>query len=193
MAKFCMKCGTPLQEGVKFCHKCGTTIEGAATQQPPTQQQPMASQQPYYGQTQPYAPIPAKSNKKLIIGVIAIVAIIVIIGLLVFFFVLGGDDSLSDEEKQIAGTWNAQIQGTDFTMIYTFNSDHTIETGMAGVGTGESGTWEAENGKITFTLSMQGTGQDPISYTYDYELTNSGNTLLFKVEGTEGVAMTLTK
>ena len=139
-----MKCGTPLQEGVIFCHKCGATVEQQAGQQPPVQpqQQPMAPQQPHYNQTQPYAPIPAKSNKKLIIAVIAIVAIIVIIGLLVFFFVLNGADG------RFIGEWESDTGG--YKMNIKFNSDGTAELGTDGVYYSGKAKWNVDGDKICF-------------------------------------------
>ena len=38
-AKFCSKCGTPIDEGHKFCRKCGTPVKSMAA---PSQQMPAA-------------------------------------------------------------------------------------------------------------------------------------------------------
>ena len=171
MAKFCTKCGAPTTEGVKFCPKCGAAIgqtqaapqPTAPPQQPPVQQQqsipqqqqpayqPQQPQQPYYGQTQPYAPMPGKSNKKMIIGVVvAVVAIVVV--LLLVFFVLGGD------EGKFVGTWEIESMETisngvssgsipgDGTKI-EFKSDGTTKTTNPD-GSTNSGKWELKNGKL---------------------------------------------
>jgi len=160
MAKFCIKCGTPLQEGVRFCPKCGATIGQAAAQQPTQPQQPMYQQQPYYGQTQPYVPMPKKSNKKLIIAIIAIVAIIIVVGLLLVFFVFGGD------EGKFIGTWEhvsttTYVNGVQSSTIpsdgskTTFNSDGTTRTTYPPPEyeweeqqEPTTGKWEIKNGKI---------------------------------------------
>jgi len=70
-AKFCMKCGSPLAEGVKFCAGCGAPTEAPPAQAVPGQslssqysqyQQPQFTQpppaQPYQNQ-QPYTPYSA--------------------------------------------------------------------------------------------------------------------------------------
>lgn len=55
MAKFCSKCGNPLNEGVMFCTKCGAP-QAAAPQQPVAPQQPAYQPAPVY--TAPSEPSP---------------------------------------------------------------------------------------------------------------------------------------
>jgi len=155
MAKFCTKCGAPITEGVKFCPKCGAAIgqtqaapqPTAPPQQPSVQQQqpayqPQQPQQPYYGQTQPYASMPGKSNKKLIIGVVvAVIAIIIV--LLVVFLLLGGADS------RFVGEWEYD-SGFGGKMNIKFNSDSTAELGYNGEYTSGKAKWHLEGEKICF-------------------------------------------
>ena len=63
MAKFCMNCGSPLDEGVAFCDNCGARVDAPQEAQPaqtPTQLEPQYAQpaQPYTPQPnqQPYKP-----------------------------------------------------------------------------------------------------------------------------------------
>ncbi len=92
---FCKNCGAQCNDGAKFCAKCGTPIEAAPVQQPvaPVQpetpvQQPYAPVQPETPVQQPYAPVapqPTNDGKKkgkiaIIIGaVVAAIAVIAII------------------------------------------------------------------------------------------------------------------
>lgn len=165
-----MKCGTPLQEGVRFCPKCGANIEQ-------TVQQPMAPQQPYYGQTQPYVSMPKKSNKKLIIAVIAIVVIIVVVGLLAYFFVFSkggivGKWEIVSMESKLNGVSQGSTAG-DGTKV-EFKSDGTTITTNPD-GSTSSGKWEIKNGKLcnpeAETSGFLG------SNCMDYKLSNGGKTL----------------
>ncbi len=62
MAKFCVNCGTKLDDNARFCPNCGTPAAPAAqpqqSQQPP--QQPVSRQEPGYQQPQQ----PAETNNK---------------------------------------------------------------------------------------------------------------------------------
>jgi len=176
-------CGTPLQEGVIFCPKCGANVGQA------TFQQPIAPQQPYYGQTQPYAPMPKKSNKKLIIAIAAIVAIIIVIGLAVFFLVSSweNEDNLVGKDKFV-GTWEIESVTTEsdlngintqsgFGEKITFKSDGTLE--MTFMGTNMSGSWEIKNGKIC----IKQTGSSNETCT-EYKFSNGDKTLTITSSGT---------
>ncbi len=193
MAKFCTKCGGPLPEGVSFCPKCGATIgqtqaaaqPTAPPQQPPVQQQqqPMPPpQQPYYGQTQPYAPMPGKSNKKLIIGVLVAVIAIVIV-LLVVFLVLGGADS------RFVGEWEYDLGGGQTTNL-KFNSDGTAESGSNGIYYSE-GKWSIEGDKLCFE-GEETWGIESEKTCYEFEFSDNNKKLTIKGDSDMG-DITLTK
>lgn len=57
MAKFCMNCGSPIDEGAVFCDNCGTRVDAPPKAQPvqaPAQQYTQPTQQ--YSSAQPYIP-----------------------------------------------------------------------------------------------------------------------------------------
>src|ERR1039457_440345 len=79
MSKFCVTCGSPLNEGQKFCGKCGG-INAASPQTPA--EQPYTSPAPpaFAPVTQPQpvvASTPARSNSLLKVGIAAVVIIFV--------------------------------------------------------------------------------------------------------------------
>jgi hypothetical protein len=64
MARFCSKCGAPLQEGSRFCGECGQAVaeEPLAPPQPPQQQIPQQQRIPI--QDAPVLPQPAKQQSE---------------------------------------------------------------------------------------------------------------------------------
>ena len=184
MAKFCIKCGGPTPEGVPFCPKCGATIGQAQAapqpttppQQPPVQQQqqPMPPPPPQqYGQTQPYAPMPGKSNKKLIIGIlVAVIAIVVV--LLLVFFVFGGD------EGKFIGTWKVESvdgekvpESEGYGTTLTFYENNTMKTKtVISSYDGDSVTitwsdWKIEDGKLCGKSQSPGSKYECSKYKFD--------------------------
>ena len=164
----CPKCGAPLKEGEKFCTACGTKIEAHET---PTAQ-----------------PIPAytpqsvkKTNKGLIIGIIAIIAI-VIAALIIVVILLGGG---SGGDGNLVGTWEAQDGG----YLYIFNADGTLEAGMAGYGTMEVGTWSTNGNQLCITYSMEGSEEEFPSQMpcIPYSISNDGNTMTWSYSGQQMV------
>ena len=119
MARFCGKCGTPLNESTKFCPKCGTAaeVQQAPPPQyappPPVQQQyappPPVQQhftpppvQPQYAAPMAQAPVQGGSKKTLFIIIAAAAAAAVIILLLAMnVFGPGNAGSTGDEEAFI--------------------------------------------------------------------------------------------
>ncbi len=93
MAKFCTKCGSPVEEALKFCPKCGNALaqatapSSAATPPPsaPVPATPVAAT-PVAGAPAPAGPVvaaaPAKSGSPILKIVLAVVGVIVLISLL---------------------------------------------------------------------------------------------------------------
>ncbi|MBO6011477.1 MAG: zinc-ribbon domain-containing protein, partial [Oscillospiraceae bacterium] len=86
MAKFCSRCGTPLEDNDVFCANCGARQVADQPVQPapqaaPAYQQPQAPayQQPYAAPQQqayrPAAPAPVKTKKKGGAGKVVVSAI----------------------------------------------------------------------------------------------------------------------
>lgn len=111
---FCNKCGAQLPDGVAFCSYCGNQLT-AQPQQPeqPTQPQYQQPVQPQYEQPmqqpiqQPYQPAPMpqplppkKSNKGIIIGIVAVVLVIaIVVGVLFGTGVIGGKSKDDGDDK----------------------------------------------------------------------------------------------
>lgn len=74
MAKFCMNCGSPLQEGARFCPECGTRIQPAPAVQPSVQPAP-----------QPSAPERQRTGKGRVI-LCLVLCVVMILELLVIAF-----------------------------------------------------------------------------------------------------------
>lgn len=112
--KICPNCRTPHQDNVTFCPNCGTALGAASAnvpQQPAYGNAPQqAPQQPAYGNVPPQAPMygapqqmyaqpPKKSNKGLVIGLVAGgVALLLIVAAVIAFFALSG----SGKEEEIS-------------------------------------------------------------------------------------------
>ena len=106
-------------------------------------QQPM--QQPMYQQPmgQPMYQQPKKSNKGLMIGIIAAVSVLLIaIVTIVLVLVLGGGDDL-------VGTWKSE-DGIELTL----KKDNTGTMGMSGINMPIK--WEKDGDKLEMTISFMG-------------------------------------
>lgn len=87
MAKFCTKCGSPVEEVLKFCPKCGNALAQAAAPSPvvapplstPVPSPPVAA---VPAPSAPAATAPAKSGSPVLKIVLAVVGVIVLISLL---------------------------------------------------------------------------------------------------------------
>lgn len=110
MAKFCINCGSPLDEGAIYCDNCGTRVEApqkAQPAQPPAQQyaQPVQHAEqpaPYAQSAQPYNPQPVqppygyngypsqpeqkKSKAPLIIAIAAAAVVIIAAAVVLFIY-----------------------------------------------------------------------------------------------------------
>jgi len=129
---------------------------------------------------------PTKSKKGLIIALVAIIAIVVII--VVVVLLLGGTlSTLSGDASKFVGTWETDVGGY-FTYEMKFNSDKSLEYGMADYSI-KVGTWNVQNNKLIIEITASGT--DLSSQEYDYEFTDGGNTLTLRSGGID--IMTLTK
>ena len=123
---------------------------GQPMQQPmqqPMYQQPMGQpmQQPMYQQPmgQPMYQQPKKSNKGLMIGIIAAVSVLLIaIVTIVLVLVLGGGDDL-------VGTWKSE-DGIELTL----KKDNTGTMGMSGINMPIK--WERDGDKLEMTISFMG-------------------------------------
>lgn len=84
---FCKNCGQQNADGVKFCGACGSPMAAPATvgTAPPSVQQPINT----YG-----APVPQKSNGKIIAIVAAVVAAVAVL-VVILVVCLGGDSKSS--------------------------------------------------------------------------------------------------
>ena len=115
--------------------------------QPNNMQQPMGQpmQQPMYQQPmgQPMYQQPKKSNKGLMIGIIAAVSVLLIaIVTIVLVLVLGGGDDL-------VGTWKSE-DGIELTL----KKDNTGTMGMSGINMPIK--WERDGDKLEMTISFMG-------------------------------------
>ena len=111
--------------------------------QPNNMQQPMGQpmQQPMY--QQPMYQQPKKSNKGLMIGIIAAVSVLLIaIVTIVLVLVLGGGDDL-------VGTWKSE-DGIELTL----KKDNTGTMGMSGINMPIK--WERDGDKLEMTISFMG-------------------------------------
>ena len=111
--------------------------------QQPMYQQPMGQpmQQPMY--QQPMYQQPKKSNKGLMIGIIAAVSVLLIaIVTIVLVLVLGGGDDL-------VGTWKSE-DGIELTL----KKDNTGTMGMSGINMPIK--WERDGDKLEMTISFMG-------------------------------------
>lgn len=100
--KYCTNCGTGLEEGAKVCPNCNMVLEEPNQMQGgmPNQMQgynPMMNQG-YDPNMQSNMQMPKKSNKKLIIGIVAGVSALVIVGIIILLVVLTSKPVLKLDE-----------------------------------------------------------------------------------------------
>ena len=182
MSKFCTHCGAELIEGTEFCSKCGKSINNKSSLTPSTKIQPKVSpsQSPYQQQYMQ----PPKSNKKLVISLIAIIAIVLVVIVLIFIFMGNSADDRfvgTSADDRFVGTWEYSEGG--FTVTYKFNSDGTF-LGDA-MGTNIEGEWEVNGDELC--LSILGNKQcGPYSFSSD------GNqlTLISTDDGSSSITLT---
>lgn len=142
---FCNKCGAQLPDGVAFCSYCGNQLT-PQPQQPeqPTQPQYEQPTQPLYQQPvqpqydqpmqQPYQPAPMpqplppkKSNKGLIIGIVAAILVIaIVVGVLFGTGVIGGKSKDDSEDKDNKTTTSAQDKEEDVNSNSTVKVEEAI-------------------------------------------------------------------
>lgn len=127
MAKFCIKCGAPLDAGAKFCIKCGTKVDGALPKQTAPKkevtQKPVTPEPP--PQTPPPPPVtpaaavaPAvvaakpKSNIAIKIAAVVIVAVVIVA---VFYvgFMLGGQKETGPQGTEDYGVVMGRVSDTN--------------------------------------------------------------------------------
>lgn len=195
MAKFCMKCGTPIPEGVNFCPNCGLSISQKQTppvqQPPPTYQQPQQQtpppqqppptyqqspppQQTYQQQTpppqQPYygqtQPYAPTPKKSHIKLIIGIVAIVIaIVVILLVVFFV-----LGGSDDRFVGKWEQEsVVGS---IEWEFESDGDFK--LSGT---KAGTWEKDGDQLCIKYT------DSAKMCYDVKFKNNDKTLELSIAG----------
>jgi hypothetical protein len=190
MPNFCQSCGAKVEEGYKFCLSCGAQIRpegstkldnsvGNASQTNSTGMTSKESpQQPI--KQQEYTPTikSGKSNKKLIISLIAIFAIIIVISIVIF--ILSGVTT----DNRFVGEWAITNGDVAFgSMIFEGNGDWKI--GYMGTSI-KIGTWSVQGSSFCFEVTdyLEGIYPSQIStQCYQYELSNDKNTLTLTAPG----------
>ena len=148
MANFCEKCGTPLAAGAKFCTKCGNVVGGNFNIQPV--QRPVPQQ---VNQVQPV--VNPKSNKKVIIAVVAVVlaALIAVGG---FFIFKGLSDKPGKGDKEAVEIEREEVtnkkEDKDGTTVSKPQSDDRIIVSTGGT----TGTYYAFTNAVCNQLSVDG-------------------------------------
>jgi len=182
MVSHCPNCGAEMEEGYKFCLNCGAEIQSNSgsfeeqAAQTPAVNTPVPVQQPVYSQTQDYVPIhPRKSNKKLIVAIVAIIAVVIVLVLILVLFVFNNNSS------DFVGTWTLDsmaVNGTSMPVpggvTIKFNSDGTYEATSGG--STQTGKWEVKDGKF-YDASSNTTNSPFSSYGWSYQFSGGGNTL----------------
>ena len=132
MAKFCMNCGNPIDEGAAFCDNCGAKVDAPQENQPAQQpaqtyggsytQSPQQTQQQYIPASQPGQQYPQYGNQQppkkkktgLIIGlsiagVIAVTAIVAIAVLMASLMKPHKNDPLPSQTEFVTEQATAEI------------------------------------------------------------------------------------
>lgn len=152
MANFCEKCGTPLVVGAKFCTKCGNVVGGNFNAQPV--QRPVPQQA---SQVRPavQSVVKPKSNKKVIIAVVAVVlaALIAVGG---FFIFKGLSDKPGKGDKEAVEIEREEVtnkkEDKDGTTVSKPQSDDRIIVSTGGT----TGTYYAFTNAVCNQLSVDG-------------------------------------
>ena len=177
--KYCMNCGSPLQEGNKFCMNCGQKVENPAPPVQPTPVQPTPVQptpvqptpvQPIPVQPNPVQPAPAqyapvqpesaptqpkaekKGNKNRLFLFIGIGVAVVLVAVLLFVF-LSGDGG--DPNDPNLGLYNAV--SCTYSGIELGTDGEWLELRSGGkmtiklMGEEYDAKWELEGDRITVT------------------------------------------
>lgn len=150
---FCTKCGKNIEDTASFCIHCGSKVEGqtAASQYAPQQQ--------YAG----YAP--KKSNKGLMIGLIAGAAVVAIVLILVLVVFPGGS-------SEIMGKWYDE---SGFTTVEFMGGGKCKTSAMGFMEFEGNYTFDSGSKKGTITISAMG-----MTETSRFTLGNDG---ILNIEG----------
>jgi hypothetical protein len=164
MANNCSECGVELPEGSTFCKECGKKVEEHPV--PPVPSQPQQQEQQPKDSTP--TSTPAKSRKKLIIGILAIIVAIVIVSLLIMSL-LSGTGPFSGADSRFVGEWEQNTLGSP--ILWNFNSDGTLETGPSDGPMNKEGTWNVDNTVLCLYDNM---------VCYTFEFSNNANMVTLK-------------
>lgn len=179
---FCPNCGAQIPDGTKFCSRCGKSLVANTSSSTPSPQntsfQAAHSGAPQYqSQSVSYTPLPTqpkKSNKGLVIGLIAAAVVVVIVAILFFSSCVFGKFSY-------VGTWEGtgDYSGDIVDITLTLEGDNTGEMEMAYDGDTISNVdvdWEETDDGIRIANE----GQE----NWD-EMERDGNKLTFESSGIE--------
>ncbi len=199
MPNYCPSCGSEVKEGYKFCLNCGGQLQPEGTEGPSTPNE-QAVQKPSINETssvsppqlpmtqQSYSPTiqPTKSNKKLIMVLIASVVIVVVIAVVVFVLLGSGADS------RFVGNW--QLEGGDgFTgSTMTFEGNGDWKMGYLGASF-KIGKWNVQGDNFCLNMTNWFPEMDYVlgnTQCYQYEFSNDGNTLTLSATGEATMVLT---
>lgn len=152
---FCTKCGKNIEDTAAFCVHCGSKVEGQ-----PAQPQYAPQQQPAG-----YAP-PKKSNKGLIIGIIAGAAVVAIVLILVLVVFPGGS-------SDIMGKWYDE---TGYSTV-EFMGGGNCKMSAMGMELDATYTFDANSKEGEMTMSFMG-----MTETSSFSINDKG---ILNIEGTE--------
>ncbi len=186
MPNFCPSCGTKVEEGYKFCLSCGAQLQNAGT--PPSDitkdQEPQVTQQQQPIAQEGISPAmqPKKSNKILLISIIALIAII-IIAVVVFIFLIGGVI-----DNRFVGEWE-QDDGGFMTMDWNFKNDGSLEIMNMNLA-----TWSVKGNQLCISYDEFMDDYIPEGaldeVCYNFEFSDGDNTLTLSLDGSEYIVLT---
>lgn len=167
MPNICPHCRAELIDESKFCSACGEKVE----QQSEAEKTSQPQQQDQNSRSEP-APKIKKSNKKLIIGSLAIIIAVIIILLLIVFY-QGGTNPFHSSDSRFIGEWEQNTIGN--ALLWKFNNDGTLD-----IESSNAGTWEVQDTQVCINNTVY----------YTYEFSNNGYTLLMKRAGENNIILT---
>lgn len=118
-----------------------------------------------------------KSKTGLIIAIVAIVVVVVVIVAVLTVLFMGGGigNGGTGEKAKFYGEWD-----TSMLLIWTFNSDSTLEMGIPYIEQSyDVGFWALRDGQLHLTITALVPGYEVNVYSgsYDYVFSNNNNNL----------------
>ena len=178
MPDYCPSCGSKVEKEHKFCLGCGAQLQ-SEEQQIPIQPQ----KQPTIQGSNISSMQPKKSNKILFISLIAIIALVIIVVLVVLLFTGGGVI-----DNRFVGEWE-QYDGEFITIDWNFKNDGSLE-----IMSMDLATWNVKGNQLCIDTNefwdqyMPEETFDEVCY--DFEFSDSGNTLTLSINGSEYSVLT---